>query len=264
MTKQATEVVTKLTAVPQLGQYARWRAPVCVSVKGVAEPYAEIVVGVIKKAAQTSRIELGRDKCEPNVIVAFAPNAALFAEEMAKRGGVALTAFASPRDKLSFRSSHLPIRWLYNLTPSDSYGRDVDGNQSAPGGLSSQNEDAGGITTSRYSASLIDTNLKVGISGALVVVDLKLSEGVPLVSVANYVARVIFAQTPSPPAKVQAPTILDLFDRPDAKTRAAELTAWDNAYLKALYSTPMNVNRFTQRQLMESRMVSLLQESSPR
>lgn len=76
----------------------------------------------------------------------------------------------------------------------------------------------------------------MNILAAVVLVDFKRAEGFPLTSVANYVARIALAQTRLPAVPNDAPSILNLFADSANKERETDLTAWDRAYLKALYS----------------------------
>jgi hypothetical protein len=103
--------------------------------------------------------------------------------------------------------------------------------------------------TGSYSSSLIDTNLKVGVTGAVVVVDIPLATGKPLDAVADYVALVALAPTKLPPELPGVPTILGLFSSAGG---AAALTGWDKAYLAAVYQMQLNRNASWQRRQLVS------------
>lgn len=261
----AADLVRVTTVVPDWGQYARWNRPICPLVLGLAEPYGATVIGRIRKAADIAGAPVDQPKCRPNLVVAFAPDADAASRLIGRGSPSRLFQSTRPVERDRFlKSPDLPVRWVYALSTSDRSGAT---NGSAPrdtlatisvgeGGESIASVDA--QTTRTSSSSLVETNLVVNITGALVIVDLKAAEGYALQSVGDYVARVALAQTPLPPRTVAAPTVLALFADAANKTSPIGLSGWDRAYLVALYRTPPNREGWRQRNRIVSELVNAL------
>lgn len=100
------------------------------------------------------------------------------------------------------------------------------------------------IMTNGYNSSLVDTNLKLGVTSAVVLVDISLSTGKPLDAVADYVALVALAPARLPPEQPNVPSIIGLFG---SDSGAKALTEWDKVYLAALYRIQLNRSASLQR-----------------
>lgn len=256
--KQATAFVRGGVAIPEDGQYARWLAGICPKVSGIAEPYAAIVRNRILAAAQDAKAPIGLAKCRPNMFVVFSPDARRLATDLA-RGRSTVLASARRDEREAFVASDLPIRWVYGTEAGfgDGGARSNEGGNTIPisGGEGGSGRGFGGAPANRrYTSSLITTGVRVGLASAIAVVDLKLAEGVPLTSVADYVALVTLAQLRLPARAVDYPTILDIFTRPGRGSEAWELSRHDRAFLRALYSIPVDRNGRFQRTLITARM----------
>jgi hypothetical protein len=75
------------------------------------------------------------------------------------------------------------------------------------------------------------------IKSALVIVDRKRIEGLTVGAVADYAAMVGLAEVNPQGDYSSAESILKLFSAPDKGQSVNQLSAWDAAFLKALYAT---------------------------
>jgi len=255
--RHADEFVRRVGVMPQFGQYARWRAPICVSVAGIDPYYANIVAAEVDRVVDSFKLRRGPAGCRPNVRIVFAPDAVRLSRDIVQ-ATPGITKDTRAADKEEFLKGEMPVRWIYTLATFDGSGAAVGPNLSSgpASGPPPPNSDA--FFTSRYSSSLIDSNLIVALDLALIIVDLKRAEGIPLKSVAAYAARVALAQTSLPPPRIEAPTILGLFVPGSAGAPASQLTIWDEAYLRALYQIALNREGWTQRNRLSGTMVEYL------
>jgi hypothetical protein len=90
-----------------------------------------------------------------------------------------------------------------------------------------------------YTGSHLMTPGVIGLNYALVIVDGTKTNGAGLAPIADYVAMAGLAELDLGAALGSDPTILRLFTAP-ADARPAALTAWDQAFLTALYRTEEN------------------------
>jgi len=112
------------------------------------------------------------------------------------------------------------------------------------------------IMTNGYNSSLIDTNLRLGVTSAVVVVDIPLATGKPSDAVADYVALVALAPARLPPDQPGVPSIIGLFGSDGG---VGALTEWDKAYLAALYRIQLNRSASLQRGQLVSGIKAALQ-----
>ena len=82
--------------------------------------------------------------------------------------------------------------------------------------------------------SRLPTQAAIGLNFALVIIDGKLANGAGLAQLADYAAMVGLADLDLDAEVGSVPTILRLFAEPPQQ-RPASLTAWDQAFLNALY-----------------------------
>lgn len=233
------------------GQYARWTKPVCPKVTGIADVYAAIVEARVREAAMTAGVPLARQGCRTNLSISFSEDSKVTAGVIARRKpNMVAKLNGVQRDRLF--NGTLPVRWWHVSEPTDGSGVPANSatvlmtTQSVNGQSLAQTLPMGPdtIMTGSYNSSLIDTNLKVGVTDAVVVVDIPLATGKPLDAVADYVALVALAPARLPPEQPNVPSIMGLFGSDNAATA---LTEWDKAYLAALYRIQLNRSASLQR-----------------
>ncbi|GGE16664.1 hypothetical protein GCM10011529_23910 [Polymorphobacter glacialis] len=242
----ARAYVKGVLPTPVSGQYARWLGPVCIKVIGLEAPLADRISSRITVIARESRVPVAAAGCQPNLVVWFSGDARRdVAAILGKKPLSGKDISAENRRRLL--DAPLPVRWWHTVQAGSSDGTGMSTTPSAKStaqfiGSDNAGTGVGGPTassTATYSSSLIDTHLSVGIVYAAAAVDVPLTQGQTLESVANYVAMVTLAPIPLDVAAPAVPSILGLFA---AAPTAAEtqLSPWDKAYLAALYRMSPN------------------------
>lgn len=244
--------VDNMLPVPVQGQYARWQAPICPRIIGVEDKIAERVSRRITTAAKAAAIAIAPVGCTPNLIVWFSPNARRDVAAILSKKPLSAEAVGAD-DRKRLLEAPMPVRWWHATQAGGSDGSGMNQNASATSNAQYLNSDgtATGVggpqssSTSSYSSSLIDTHLSIGIIYAAAAVDIPLTTGYSLDSVADYVAMVTLAPTPLTVAAPAVPSILGLFAAPPTDVQM-QLSPWDTAYLNAL--SRMAANRKANRQ----------------
>jgi hypothetical protein len=258
-----TYVKAGLPSIPDYGQYARWRGPLCIGVLGIPDKaLAARVQGRIAAAAVDAGLATGKAGCRPNLTVAFTDDARGLVAEVRARKRSALPAF-EPRLFAALDSPRLPVRWWHVLGPAGAGGGVGTPDSGALASASSNATQLGNVLpagpnavgTNSWNSSLIDTNLSVWARAGVAVVDVNLATGVSLDALADYVALVMIAPMRMPLGSPGVPSVLSLFE-PGAKP--AGLTSWDRAFIKGLYRIQMNRSAQRQRQQLLSAMAAEL------
>ena len=248
---------------PDYGQFARWKAPPCISVRGIPDPaLAQRVKARISAAATDAGLATDKPGCKPNLTVAFTDDARGLVGLVKARRRSALPPF-DPRLFAALDSATAPVRWWHVLGPAGS-----GGGAAAPdaGALASASSNAmplgnvlpagpNAIGTNSWNSSLVDTNLSVWARAGVAVVDVNLATGVSLDALADFVALVMIAPMRMPVGDPGVPSVLALF-QPGAT--ATGLTSWDRAFIKGLYRIQMNRSAQRQRQQLLSAMTAEL------
>ncbi len=224
-------------AVPVGGQIARWNRPICPSVSGIGADLQERVSARIRALAEAVGAPAAGPDCRPNLIVSFTPDANGLVEAMTKRDSTLLGMTSASERKL-LRSSSLPVRWWYMTATDGEDGRPLF-SESAALGLEQYRIPRSGTERylDTYRATAINTGFRISITSAVVLVDVNQATGYRLDAVADYVAFVALARVRLLDRFDAAPSILGLFGGdPPAQ---GEISAWDRAYLTALYRAPV-------------------------
>jgi hypothetical protein len=269
--QQASAFVRTATVVPQEGQYARRREPLCPAVSGIDAQYAVKVVAKITSTAEAVGVRMANPGCSANLLIHFTNDVSGYIAQMAKIRPDLLRTMR-PDERLALKQSVVPMRWLYATEAggADNMKVSLGGKSSSvlvagavasgsPGAIEGVNLQSNRGTLNTRSASLIDTQLVVNLTSAIVIVDAEKSTGFTLESVAAYASMVSLAQLKLSTDYSTYPSILSMFS--GAKTPAEaprDLTEWDYAYLRALYKTPANRTARAQRTRIYGEMVKQL------
>lgn len=211
---------------------AVWTKPLCIEVDNLSERASNALrEGVAARAAAVG-VELAPEGCKPNVIILATSDGALTARSLVDENGRAFR----PSDAFThmdgrwldrFRTGDDPVRWWTISLPVDAFtGVPVverRGVQARYGGL---NLDGRSLHWNR--------SIRYDMSSVIVVLDASQTGAVPISALADYVAFTVLAQTDASADYAGLPTIMNLFQPGSAQ----ELTAWDLAYLRALYESP--------------------------
>lgn len=215
---------------------ARWLAPVCPKVLGIAPQLAARAEQRIRALAVSSGARVGAEGCDSNLVVSFVADAPAVAQRM-RRKEPRMFAEADVALRDAFSEDNATVRWWYG-----SRVRGRDGTQmtvDAPpdsgtgeGGMPVLNVSAG--MTRPPSPSLISTQVMRGIEAVTVLVDVNRATGRRLDDVVDYAAFVSLAEMyPADPPP--ASSILSMFSG-----GAGRLSDGDRRLLEALYRLPMD------------------------
>lgn len=229
--EQAVDYVRRVGVARGQLPAARWIDPVCPRVRGIAEPYAEIVEARMRAIAQEAGIGIADGGCAPNISVNFVGNAEALMNVIDRRSPTRFRE-VPPEAREALINGDAPIRWWY-LTDE----RTSDGMERAPhtipteGGPPLQVEAFG-----HYRSSIVSTQMNRAIVNASVVIDLDRVEGRQLHTVAAYAAFVAFAEvraSATPPLG----SVLGMFG-PEVEVHG--LTEQDRTFLRSLYRLPLD------------------------
>jgi hypothetical protein len=195
------------------GQVARFDGRICPGVVNLPESAAQVINDRIARAALIAGLSIGQPGCEPNVLVIATENSDRLAPQLMRDNRRAFAYHVSyqqrgPRLLDEFSRPGRTVRW-WHMTQRDDFGHDA--------------------------GSRLRAAHETDIFAAMIVVDTSRLGPVTLNALGDYVALTALARL-SPDADLQGlDTVLNLFELPPSE-RPAEMTAWDQAYLEALYS----------------------------
>lgn len=234
---------------------ARWVDPVCPHLIGLADQYAAIVEAKVRAIATEAGIQAATAPCQTNVAVVFAADGGTLVRDLVGRAprrfaGVRPAAIATLTD------GSAPIRWWYTTEVRDKDGRGGNAEPPPAFGLNGTGSSlpVGEDTTflQHSSTSLVSTETIRVLRSATVVIDIKRTEGLPLASVASYAAMVALAEM-RPGAAGGVGSVLGLFDGGDPPRSP---TAWDIAFLRAVYRLPLDRRAEQQRRVLIGDLVA--------
>lgn len=227
---------------------ARWQVRVCPLVSGLPRAYGEFILERVTQIAQQAGAPLAGRYCRPNLYILVTKQPQPLLLDLAKRHLDVVFGGADPQAIGAFIAESKPVKTWYNTVRRTAEGLPMQhmsfpGNQSMKQGpnLPPYAVRAPGlgddITTNPWSqASRLTFNEVWAIYEVFVVVDPTRFKTVSLGQLADYVSMVGLAQIKLDAALGHVPSILTLWDMgPEAASPG--LTAWDRAFLKAVYAT---------------------------
>jgi hypothetical protein len=250
---------------------ARWHKEVCPLVSGLPRPAAEFILARVSEVARAAGAPLAGEKCRANlyILVTAQPERLLRAMGARNRPFTFGLAPASVIDE--FISTPRAVRVWYHTsegTPEGMPLQNVSGPnwngtltmlepESAQGSAQSPPPDnqtamprAGAATWAQ--ATHLSVNMVWNIFRVFVIVDKTRLQGASRGQIADYVAMLALAQIKADGPAGDSATILSLFDAAP-QAAPAGMSDWDQAYLKALYTTEQKSN--LQRTLIVREMV---------
>lgn len=240
---------------------ARWDGEICVGAVGLAPEQAQALVDRVSVRARAVGLRPGASGCRANVMVIYAPDSDVVTREIVDRRRDLLGYHADDANVTAgreamedFANVPRPIRWWHvsstgagSLRPDAEHRmRQAAGRTAAvaaatrgigPGDMGSPS-DLQGVDAVRTNGSRTRSEtVRNDLSYALIVVDARRVAEVPADAWMDYVALAALAQLDPNADTSGYSTILNLF-RGEQASRPAGLTAWDLAYLDALYRAP--------------------------
>jgi hypothetical protein len=244
---QVKAFVSAIAVEPYADSLARWQegTAICLSVAGLQRDHGEFILARLSRIAETAGAPLAPEQCKPNfrVVVTSEPEALLKAWGKRDPG---MYGDGDGTKVRRFENESTPIRVWYNTQSYDDYGKPL---VSVPGSENGQNQWA--------RASRIDLSTVRVLTSIIVIVDARRVKGITFAQLADYVAMVGCAEIRVNANVGDAPSILRLFSA-SGNPPPPGLSAWDEAYLKALYHT-----RHTDRAQLAAIKSSILQAVAP-
>lgn len=231
---------------------ARWNSAVCPQVTGLRDELNNYIGQTVTAIAEAVGARAGAQGCEPNLIVVFMAEPSQFVQTLRERRPAHLASL-DLREKEALASSGAAARsWAVSeLRTRD--GRLV--RQLGSTNLDTDFEQGG----TRGTASRISNEMRADFSTVYLLIDLEQLRGMTMQQLSAFAAMAALTG-----ARVEAPiaparTILNLFHDPDGAP--ADITDWDIAYLRALYSIEAAARAEVQRGLISGQMRALLTAS---
>lgn len=232
--KRLFDFVTRVThSAPSNGSLRRWIVPVCPLTAGLAKDPAEFVLARISTAARDASVPLAPEKCQPNFYVVVTQDPEGLIKGWLKRDP---RAFGDVPDSVTrtFVEKSRPVRVWYNVS-----FRGHDGVPLTPGGTFELGTALSAPTNKHATDSRLTLSDVTELGSVMVVVDLKSVAGLQFGQLADYIAMVGLSEVSLDADLGAAPSVLQLFAKGSAPGPASPqgLTVWDQAFLKALYTT---------------------------
>lgn len=233
----------------------KWRGKICPRVEGLTEDQSRHVAEQIARRAKEVGLKVRDEGCTANINVFFVEDGTRLAVAMNKQDPSMFQYFPEAyvttlgRTRLNeFMNDYRPVRWWHIGTVTDRAGRTLAG-LSARNGMTVSNPQQRivdspseasfmGLATNRQAeATRLDNSTRNSFSQVFIIADTLRLDDQPLAEVADYIAFVSLAQINPDAVSVDAPSILNLFDRsaPDVN-RSTSLSLLDKAYLESLYN----------------------------
>ena len=239
----ARAYVTAVGAPPEGREPAAWRRRICVGVGGMSPEPARALADRVLDWGYSLGLEIAPPGCQPDIFVVATEDGNATARELVAVRPRAFRTRISGADRgraalRAFQESGRPIRWWHvSLPVNEDTGRSavrLPGQPPfvpPPEGIK-RPSDLGGFGIISLPSRLSD-QIRDDLQQVIVVLDDDALDQAGFVQVADYIAMVALAQV-DPEAAPDVPSILNLFD-PD-KPGEETLSAWDRAYLRALYT----------------------------
>ncbi len=227
-----------------IGQISRWGQPVCPLTEGLAPAFNDFVTKRIREVAARvgapSTGDCGRDV---NVLVAFTAMPDQLMADV-REHHQALLGFHYVGETKSLAAFQPPMKsWYVTMTR-------------VPGGDFAMFDRAYAPRPPGGTGSHIPPPLKSEFAFALVVVDSSLLEGQEIGPVADKVAMLVLSKPAARDGCSSLPTVMDLLE-PTCPSGGSQqgLTAYDEAYLRALYAYKGDERRSFERRSIARRVV---------
>jgi hypothetical protein len=242
---------------------ARWISQVCPSVVGMTRGEGEFILLRLSRIAREVGVPLAGEQCKPAnlyVIATARPTEVLHAWDKKTHGEIFGDSAIAVVDE--FLDTPRPVRAWYNSTQVGAQSG-AEGAAVLPSGVSMGSPGDLPVPSfaRRDSGSRITRQATWSLKSVVVVVDKTKLSGVTWQQLADYVGMSAYSRFKPGTHHANAPTILDLFDDLSGQPPPG-LSAWDEAFLEALYhSDPALVQ---QTQTMVTRMVRhIVPEDAP-
>jgi hypothetical protein len=232
--------VNAISTSQQGESLARWQTPVCPGVTGLPRQEGEVVLEHISDIARAAGVPLADEHCRPNLFVFVTSNPEQLLRAMEKRNRAVTFVKATPLEVDEFIARPQPVKAWYNSYPlTPDYATPPLGSPSLQPCSFAQITGASlpALTICDWGrSSRVTSTLVWAFSDVYVIVDSTRLHAVTSQQLGDYAGMLGLAELKSTARLGDAPTILQLFNGAP-QSAPAGVTAWDQAYLKSLYTT---------------------------
>jgi len=230
--RQLQAFVKRVPALNNGQALARWVTPVCPLVAGMTQEQGEyVLVRLIQVARAAGAPVIDDGNCTANVYIVATANPEGMVKAMVRRSP-SIFARGGVEELRRFEQTPRPVRVWYNAeldrltTSSDSPFEGMGLPKNIP-------------VIHHAVPSRLVSNSPYALVSAIIVVDSARVAGTKVGAVADYLAMTALAQLRPDSDGGDAPSILNLFTSPQGSQPPDGLTAWDAAFLNALYHTSL-------------------------
>ena len=212
------------------GQIARFDTRICPGVVNLPAAFAQTLNDQIARAAYGAGRAVGRPGCVPNVLVIFTDDSDRLANDLADAHPSAFAFYVAMNENAhsalaAFRAPGQTVRTWYMARKTQGIGQAFPGN--AP-------------RNSLYNTnSRLSSGYATVINRSIIVVDTSRLGPIKLLALGDYLAMIALARIDTTASTEHLDTILNLFSAPE-DARPDSLSAWDEAYLRGVYSARPN------------------------
>jgi hypothetical protein len=224
--QQVKTFVSAIAVAPWQKPLKRWRTPICPLVAGLPHDQGEFILAHVSQIAASAGAPLAPEHCQANLYVVLTSKPDELLKAWSKRDPDMFGAARETQIR-RFINASTPVRVWYNANLIAADGSPLFNYEDVSGGIP-ENRRAEGYRLSYDEVA--------EISSALVLVDARRAKGVNYGQLADYIAMVGLAELRLDADMGDALTVLSLFSAP-GKAPSLGLSAWDQAFLKALYHT---------------------------
>jgi hypothetical protein len=247
---QLYEYVTTITRTQHTDEALhRWNYPVCPEVLGLSRDEGEFILARLSQIARAAGAPLDGEHCQANLAVVFTNDPDGLVRAWSARRSAFAGVHGTPAAFERFVARRGAVRVWYN----HAFGSPT-AEPALSGSLELGKRFADTPTATELGSSKMHVKDVLAFSSVAVIVDGREVSGLAIGALTDYIAMLALADT-DPDAPLGAtPTILRLFRaRAAQEPLPAGLSDWDRAYLRALYTT--NLDLITQRSVIAEKMV---------
>jgi hypothetical protein len=231
--RQAQAFVKRVPALNNGEALARWVKPICPIVAGMTEEQGEYVLLRLFQAARAAGAPvIDNGRCEVNAYVVATANPGELVKAWSRRNP-AIFAGSPAEEVRQFLETHRPVRAWYTAH----LDRETTSTESPFEGLEGLPRNIPVIH--HADPSHLVSNSPYALTSAIVVVDKAQVSEMKVGPLADYLAMAVLTQLKPDAGDGGAPSILGLFSPHDGSEPLDGLTAWDRAFLHALYNTSL-------------------------
>lgn len=214
---------------------ASFKDKVCPGIIGMPVEMAEIMVDRIRRNAEEVGLRTASlGKCAPNIYVIFVRNGQAVIKEMLKSQPWLLESLERSEQKALARDSG-PVHSWTNTVVRSRQGDEMMGTKAG-------NATNVPILNVGQAQSHIFLSHRIDIANSVILIDIPAIDGLSVVQLADYVTMRAFARTNPVEGEQAVSTILSLFDPNENNARPYQLTDFDLAYLRAVYTGTDGLN----------------------